>query len=195
MKKLQNKVAIVTGASKGIGASIAKHLAAEGAAVVANYASSKEGADRVVAEIRRIQDAYGRDAFAVYSGSSLTTEKAYLMGKFARVAVGTRHVDYNGRLCMVSAATANRLAFGVDRASSPWFDLLDTEVVLVAGTNIGECFPVLTQYVWGARDRGAHLVTVTVSDGSLQAQVERILHVGDTAEPADISVRERRVVD
>lgn len=51
MRKLQSKVAIVTGASKGIGASIAKHLAAEGAAVVVNYALSKEGADRVVAEI------------------------------------------------------------------------------------------------------------------------------------------------
>lgn len=51
MSKLQNKVAIVTGASKGIGASIAKHLAAEGAAVVVNYASSKAGADRVVSEI------------------------------------------------------------------------------------------------------------------------------------------------
>jgi 3-oxoacyl-[acyl-carrier protein] reductase len=51
MSKLQDKVAIVTGASKGIGASIAKHLAAEGAAVVVNYASSKEDADRVVAEI------------------------------------------------------------------------------------------------------------------------------------------------
>ena len=50
-KKLTGKVAIVTGASKGIGASIAKQLAAEGAAVVVNYASSKEGADRVVAEI------------------------------------------------------------------------------------------------------------------------------------------------
>jgi 3-oxoacyl-[acyl-carrier protein] reductase len=50
-KKLTGKVAIVTGASKGIGASIAKHLAEEGAAVVVNYASSKEGADRVVAEI------------------------------------------------------------------------------------------------------------------------------------------------
>src|SRR3989454_6255607 len=50
-EKLTGKVAIVTGASKGIGASIAKHLAAEGAAVVVNYASSKEGADRVVAEI------------------------------------------------------------------------------------------------------------------------------------------------
>ncbi len=51
MNKLQNKVAVVTGASKGIGAGIAKSLAAEGAAVVVNYASSKEGADRVVAEI------------------------------------------------------------------------------------------------------------------------------------------------
>src|SRR3954462_4706739 len=52
-QRLAGKVAVVTGASKGIGASIASHLAAEGAAVVVNYASSKEGADRVVAEIAR----------------------------------------------------------------------------------------------------------------------------------------------
>ena len=53
MSKLAGKVAVVTGASKGIGAGIAKELAAAGAAVVVNYASSKEGADRVVAEITR----------------------------------------------------------------------------------------------------------------------------------------------
>ena len=52
MSKLTGKVAVVTGASKGIGAGIAKGLAAEGATVVVNYASSKEGADRVVAEIK-----------------------------------------------------------------------------------------------------------------------------------------------
>ncbi|WP_072377947.1 glucose 1-dehydrogenase [Hyphomicrobium sp. NDB2Meth4] len=51
MGKLQNKVAVVTGASKGIGAAIAKAFAAEGASVVVNYASSREGADKVVSEI------------------------------------------------------------------------------------------------------------------------------------------------
>ena len=61
IRKLDGKVAIVTGASKGIGAGIAKHLAAEGATVVVNYSSSKEGADKVVDEITK----HGGKAIAV----------------------------------------------------------------------------------------------------------------------------------
>src|SRR6202158_4933811 len=65
-----------------------------------------EALDFTARRLRELQEKYGRDAVAVYGGASLTTEKAYLMGKFARVALGTRHIDYNGRLCMVSAGTA-----------------------------------------------------------------------------------------
>src|SRR5207249_1870748 len=65
-----------------------------------------EALDQVAERIRRIQDRHGRDAVAVLSGASLTNEKAYLMGKFARLAVGTRHIDYNGRLCFVAAHTS-----------------------------------------------------------------------------------------
>lgn len=77
MKKLEGKVAVVTGASKGIGASIAKHLADEGAAVVVNYASSKEGADRVVAEI----SGEGGKAIAVQANVANKTEIERLFAK------------------------------------------------------------------------------------------------------------------
>ncbi len=114
--------------------------------------------DRTVAEMRRIQDTYGKDAFSVVSGSSLTTEKTYLMGKFARLGLGTANVDYNGRLCMVSAAAANKKALGMDRASNSWSDIPLADVVFVAGANIAECAPITTDYIWRARDRGASLI-------------------------------------
>jgi assimilatory nitrate reductase catalytic subunit len=95
---------------------------------------------------------------AVYGGASLTTEKSYLLGKFARVALGTKHIDYNGRLCMVSAGTAYKGAFGVDRAPNPWSDIPKAEVIFVIGGNVGECAPITTDYIWRARDNGAKLI-------------------------------------
>ena len=80
------------------------------------------------------------------------------MGKFARVALGTRHIDYNGRLCMVSAGTAYKGALGVDRAPNPWSDIPAAEVILAIGANIGECAPITTDYIWRARDKGARLI-------------------------------------
>jgi assimilatory nitrate reductase catalytic subunit len=118
----------------------------------------EEALDFTARRLREIQERYGRDAVAVYGGASLTTEKAYLIGKFARVALGTRHIDYNGRLCMVSAGTAYKGALGVDRAPNPWSDIPKAEVLLVIGANIGECAPITTDYIWRARDNGAKLI-------------------------------------
>ena len=115
---------------------------------------------RVADEIERIQKQYGPQAFGLLSGASLTTEKAYLMGKFARMALKTPYIDYNGRLCMVSAAAGNKKAFGIDRAANPWSDIIGAEVIWISGANIAECAPITTDYVWQAREHGAKIIVV-----------------------------------
>lgn len=113
---------------------------------------------RVAGEIDRIQKQYGNGAIGVLSGASLTTEKTYLMGKFARVCLKTPYIDYNGRLCMVSAGAANKKAFGVDRVTSPWGDMIGSDVIWVAGSNVAECSPITTNYIWQAREQGAKII-------------------------------------
>ena len=121
-------------------------------------ASWDEALNFTVSRMREIQEKYGKDAFAIYGGASLSTEKSYLLGKFARVALGTRHIDYNGRLCMVSAGTAYKLAFGIDRSTIPWSEIPKAEVLFVIGANIGECAPITTDYIWRCRDNGGKLI-------------------------------------
>jgi assimilatory nitrate reductase catalytic subunit len=122
--------------------------------------SWNEALDKVAGEIKRIQQAYGNDSFALLGGASLTNEKAYLMGKFARVAVKTANIDYNGRLCMVSAAAASKKIFGIDRAANPWSDIPLAKAILVAGANVAECAPITTHYLWQARENGARLIVM-----------------------------------
>ena len=110
--------------------------------------------------LRETQEKYGKDAVAVYGGASMITEKAYVLGKFARVALQTKNIDYNGRLCMVSAGTAYKLTFGIDRATNPWPDLATADVILVAGSNTAECAPITTHYLWQCRERGGRLIVV-----------------------------------
>jgi assimilatory nitrate reductase catalytic subunit len=117
-----------------------------------------EAISRVAAEIDRLQRAHGDQVIGVLSGASLTTEKTYLMGKFARVCLRTPYIDYNGRLCMVSAGAANKKAFGIDRVTNPWDDMIGTEVIWVAGSNVAECAPITTNYLWQAREQGARII-------------------------------------
>jgi len=117
-----------------------------------------EAIARVGSKIRDLQDKHGPASIAVLGGASLTTEKTYLLGKFARVALRTPYIDYNGRLCMVSAGAGNKKAFGIDRTTSPWSDMVGTEVIWVAGSNVAECSPITTNYLWQAREQGARII-------------------------------------
>src|SRR5688572_24870975 len=118
-----------------------------------------DDAIRTVAEhIDRLQRTYGAASVGVLGGASLTTEKTYLLGKFARVCLRTPYIDYNGRLCMVSAGAANKKAFGIDRTTNPWADMIGAEVIWVAGSNVAECSPITTNYLWQAREQGARII-------------------------------------
>ncbi|EST35463.1 molybdopterin oxidoreductase family protein [Streptomyces roseochromogenus] len=111
-------------------------------------ASWEQALDTVAGRLRALRSESGPDAVAVFGGGGLTNEKAYLLGKFARVALGTSQIDYNGRWCMSSAAAAGNAAFGIDRGLPfPVTDLRDAQVVLLAGANPGETMPPLMQHL------------------------------------------------
>lgn len=109
--------------------------------------------------IRRAQHAGGRDAVAVLGGGGLTNEKAYQLGKFARVALRTRNIDYNGRYCMSSAAAAGNRAFGIDRGLPfPMADLDRTGSVLLMGGNLAETMPPFISHLVAMQRNGGTLV-------------------------------------
>jgi len=90
--------------------------------------------DRIARVFQDLQRQSGRDTVGVFGGGSLTNEKAYLLGKLARVALGTANIDYNGRYCMSSGAAANNKAFGLDRGLPfPLEDLENALACLRAG--------------------------------------------------------------
>ncbi|WP_218824451.1 molybdopterin oxidoreductase family protein [Asanoa hainanensis] len=109
-----------------------------------------EALDRVVAGITAIQERHGRDAVAVFGGGGLTNEKAYALGRFARVALRTSTIDYNGRFCMSSAAAAGNRAFGVDRGLPfPVEDIAAADAVLLVGANPAETMPPFVRHLGG----------------------------------------------
>ena len=115
--------------------------------------------DRIAAGIRAIQGAAGPDAVAVFGGGGLTNEKAYALGKFARVALRTANIDYNGRFCMASSAAAGLRAFGMDRGMPfPMSDIAAADAVLVTGSNPAETMPPIMQWFDEGRARGGQLI-------------------------------------
>jgi assimilatory nitrate reductase catalytic subunit len=114
---------------------------------------------RISSAIRATQAAHGRDAVGILGGGSLTNEKAYLLGKFARVALGTSNIDYNGRFCMSSAAAGASKALGLDRGLPfPLHDIPHADTILLVGGNLAETMPPVMRYFEAQQRNGGSLI-------------------------------------
>ena len=111
--------------------------------------------------LARSRREHGPDSVAVFGGGGLTNEKAYQLGKFARVALGTSQIDYNGRWCMSSAASAGNQAFGIDRGLPfPLADVERTDVLVLVGSNLAETMPPAARHLDRLRERGGRVVVI-----------------------------------
>ncbi|MDX2598794.1 molybdopterin oxidoreductase family protein [Streptomyces caniscabiei] len=124
-------------------------------------ASWDEALDRIAEGLTRTRTEHGPDACGVFGGGGLTNEKAYALGKFARVVLGTSQIDYNGRFCMSSAAAAGIKAFGLDRGLPfPLEDIPRTGCVILVGSNLAETMPPALRYLTELKENGGTLIVI-----------------------------------
>ncbi|MGW0081430.1 molybdopterin oxidoreductase family protein [Streptomyces sp. NPDC003393] len=124
-------------------------------------ATWEEALDRIAGALARAREEHGPDACGVFGGGGLTNEKAYALGKFARVVLGTSQIDYNGRFCMSSAAAAGTRAFGLDRGLPfPLADIPRAGCVILVGSNPAETMPPSLRYFTELRENGGTLIVV-----------------------------------
>lgn len=137
----------------------------------------EEALDAAAAGLGKVRRRHGEAAVGVFGSGALTNEKAYLLGKFARVALKTPNIDYNGRYCMSSAAAAANKAFGIDRGLPfPVSDIPLAKTILIMGANPIETLPPIAEWLAAQKERGGRLV---VADPRLTA----------TAREADLHLR------
>jgi assimilatory nitrate reductase catalytic subunit len=118
-----------------------------------------EALDLIASKLLACSATHGHDSIGVFGGGGLTNEKAYALGKFARVALRTANIDYNGRFCMASAAAAGLRAFGIDRGMPfPMEDIAKTDTIFMIGSNPAETMPPIMQYFEAQRDRGGKFI-------------------------------------
>ncbi len=103
---------------------------------------------------------HGPDSFAFYLSGQLLTEDYYVANKLAKGFIGTANVDTNSRLCMASTVAGHRRAFGTDTVPASYEDIEEADLVVLTGSNLAWCHPVLFQRLRAARERRGTKVVV-----------------------------------
>lgn len=112
-----------------------------------------DAANKMAEEITRIQQTYGRDAFAVVSTGQLLTEEFYTLGKLTRGLIGTNNYDGNTTLCMASAVSGYKRSFGSDGPPGCYEDFEHTECLMAWGSNLPEQHPIIYWRLQEAREK------------------------------------------
>ncbi|MEP0960441.1 MAG: molybdopterin-dependent oxidoreductase [Roseobacter sp.] len=121
----------------------------------------EDALDLVANKFRDAIETYGPDSVAFYVSGQLLTEDYYVVNKLAKGFMGTANIDTNSRLCMASTVAGHKRAFGTDTVPGTYEDLDQADVIVLVGSNLAWCHPVLYQRILAARaDRGTKIIVV-----------------------------------
>jgi assimilatory nitrate reductase catalytic subunit len=125
-------------------------------------ASWNEALDRVAAGFRDTIAAHGPDSVAFYVSGQLLTEDYYVANKLMKGFIGSANIDTNSRLCMASAVAGYKRAFGADTVPNDYADLELADLIVLVGSNLAWCHPVLFQRIVHAKSRNPQLRVVVI---------------------------------
>jgi assimilatory nitrate reductase catalytic subunit len=121
-----------------------------------------EALDLIAARFRAAIDTHGHDSVAIYGSGQLLTEDYYVANKLMKGFIGSANIDTNSRLCMASTVAGHRRAFGSDTVPGTYEDIERADLVILVGSNLAWCHPVLHQRLAAARETRPSMRVVVV---------------------------------
>ena len=118
--------------------------------------------DRIAGAFRNAIDTYGPESVAIYGSGQLLTEDYYVANKLMKGFIGSANIDTNSRLCMASSVAGQRRAFGSDTVPGTYEDLEEADLVVLVGSNLAWCHPVLYQRIAAAREARPRMRLVVI---------------------------------
>lgn len=134
-------------------------------------------ATTVANKIQSVVEEHGPDAVAFYVSGQLSTEDYYVANKLMKGYIGSANIDTNSRLCMASAVVAHKRAFGEDLVSCSYEDLETAELIILVGSNLAWCHPVLYQRIVKAKKQNDQLRIVLIDPRKTQTADIADLHL------------------
>lgn len=121
-----------------------------------------QATDHIAQNLTDVIQQYGRDAIAFYVSGQLLTEDYYVANKFVKGWLGNANIDTNSRLCMASSVVGHKRAFGSDTVPGCYEDLDLADLIILVGSNLAWCHPVLFQRILAEKERRPELCLVVV---------------------------------